>query len=532
MTPKTLQSSYNASNFERNHLKGKLGSIKALEATISDKESLVSEAYNQAWLSHCRGKKIPASVLRVCNCDAYWVGKFNVLVEYKYDIDMENPVERAKVIAQVVAYYRNIANAGKVKSATVVFVADVNECFALHVNYLNKFVNLDGVNWKLAPSKMGEDPVLTNALIADTDLHAKTVVFNTADPDFSEEKIFNTINSLAEGVTRIVPITEGTVKMGFEYFSTKIIDRSKFKGKANELVGMYFDFIKNDTEKCHINGNKLYFAKYGAVPVNTTKAGQFRSRFGVFSENDKRELERMYDTLVSDTERRFNGQFFTPKVWVDTAHRYMAKTLGEDWESTVPTWDCCCGTKSLTRDYEFGELFLSTLEQSELNASENLSAEAVETFKMDFLNDCMENIPDKLKKTLKKAKNGKFAIIINPPYGQAGNGNNKGSDNKKGISNTLTLADMTRHGLAKPGQELTVQFLWRIMGIVKAYELKDVTLGLFSKPTWMTGDAFEDFRKEWEQMATYESGFAFHSEEFEGLTSGWAIHFSVWKLSA
>ena len=530
MTPKTLEASYNASdyatNFEHKTLKSKLGSIKALNSTLSDKESLVAEEYNKAFLSHCRGKKIPASVIRVCNCDAYWVGKYNVLVEYKYDIDMENPIERAKVIAQVVAYYRAIANHGKVKNATVIFVADVNECFALHVNYLNKFVNLSGVNW-VAPSKMGEDPILVNALVADRELHEKTIVFNTADADFDEKKIFNSIDEIADGVTRIVPITEGTVKMGFEYFSTKIVDSNKYKGTANDLVGMYFEFIKGD-DNCFVRNGKLYFSNYPAIAVNATKATQFKSRFGVFSENDKAELERMFDTLLNDTERRFNGQFFTPKVWVDEAHRRMAKVLGEDWESVIPTWDCCCGTKSLTRDYEFGNLWLSTLEQSELNASENLSAEARETFVFDFLNGDMRKLPSSLLYALKKG--GKFAFIINPPYGQAGDGAGKGS-NKKTISETTTLMEMKTKGMGKAGLELTVQFLWRIMALVKEYNLTNVTLGLFSNPNWMTGDSFEEFRKEWLKVATFNNGCAFLSDEFEGVKAGWAINFSVWKLS-
>lgn len=529
MTPKTLEASYIASdyatNFERKTLKGKLGSIKAMNSTLSDKESLVAEEYNKAFLSHCRGKKIPASVIRVCNCDAYWVGKYNVLVEYKYDIDMENPIERAKVIAQVVAYYRAIANHGKVKNATVIFVADVNECFALHVNYLNKFVNLAGVAW-VAPSKMGEDPILVNALVADRELHEKTIVFNTADADFDEKKIFNSIDEIAGGVTRIVPITEGTVKMGFEYFSTKIVDTSKYKGTANDLVGMYFEFIKGD-DNCFVRNGKLYFSKYPAISVNATKATQFKSRFGVFSENDKAELERMFDTLLTDTERRFNGQFFTPKVWVDEAHRRMEKVLGEDWESVIPTWDCCCGTKSLTRDYEFGNLWLSTLEQSELNASENLSTEARETFVFDFLNGDMRKLPSSLLYALKKG--GKFAFIINPPYGQATSG--RGTDHKEGISETATLNEMKTKGMGKAGLELTVQFLWRIMSLVKEYNLTDVTLGLFSNPNWMTGDSFEEFRKEWLKVATFNNGVAFSSDEFEGVKSGWAINFSVWKLS-
>lgn len=529
MTPKTLEASYNASdyaiNFERKTLKGKLGYIKAMNSTLSDKESLVAVGYNQAFLSHCRGKKIAASVIRVCNCDAYWVGKYNVLVEYKYDIDMENPIERAKVIAQVVAYYRAIANHGKVKNATVIFVADVNECFALHVNYLNKFVNLSGVNW-VAPSKMGEDPILVNALVSDRELHEKAIVFNTADADFDEKKIFNSIDEIAGGVTRIVPITEGTVKMGFEYFSTKIVDSNKYKGTANNLVGMYFEFIKGD-DNCFVRNGKLYFSNYPAIAVNATKATQFKSRFGVFSENDKAELERMFDTLLNDTERRFNGQFFTPKVWVDEAHRRMAKVLGEDWESVIPTWDCCCGTKSLTRDYEFGNLWLSTLEQSELNASENLSTEARETFVFDFLNGDMRKLPSSLLYAIKKG--GKFAFIINPPYGQATSG--RGTDHKEGISETATLNEMKAKGIGKAGLELTVQFLWRIMALVKEYNLTDVTLGLFSNPNWMTGDSFEAFRKEWLKVATFNNGVAFRSDEFEGVKAGWAINFSVWKLS-
>ena len=509
-------------------LKAQLDIIRDMKATLSDKESLVGQKYDNTWLAYARGKKIPASVLRVCNCDAYWVGQYNVLVEYKYDIDMENTIERAKVLAQVVAYYRAIANHGKVKNATVIFVADVNECFALHVNYINKFVNLPGVEW-VAPSKMGENAILVNALVNDTELHEKAIVFNTADADFDEKKIFNSLDEIAAGVTRIVPITEGTVKMGFEYFSTKIVDIIKYHGSVNDLVGMYFEFIKGD-ENCFIRGQKLYFSCYPPISINASKATQFKARFGVFNDTDKAEIERMYDTLLNDAERRFNGQFFTPKVWVDESHRRMAMVLGEDWESSVPTWDCCCGTKSLTRDYEFGNLWLSTLEQSELNSSTKLSAEARETFIFDFLNGDMKKLPVSLIETLKKG--GKFAFIINPPYGQAGNGANKGSDNKAGVANTVVFANMKERGCGKAGRELTVQFLWRIMEIVKEYRLTDVTLGLFSKPNWMTGDSFEAFRKEWSKVATFNNGCAFRSEEFEGVTAGWAINFSVWTLSS
>jgi len=519
-----------ATNHIANELKSRLNAIRSMAGKLSDKESLVADAYNNAWTAFCKSHKAKADILRVCKCDAYWVGKLNVLVEYKYDIDMENPDERGNIIAQIIAYYRKISMSSEVKLATVAFAADVNECFAMHVNYLNKFVNLAGVDWTLPPNRMGEDPILKSAIIADDVLNNNLIVFNTADADFSEEKIFNTITELDAGVIRVVPITEGTIKLGFDYFSTKIVDRKKFNGKANELVGMYFDFIKNDDTKCHLVGNKIYFTNYRAITVNATRAAQFRSRFGVFSDNDKQELERMYDTLLSESERRFNGQFFTPKIWVDCAHQYMAKVLGDDWESTIPTWDCCCGTKSLTRDYEFGTLFLSTLEQSELNASESLSTEAEETFKFDFLNDGLEHLPESLVKRLKKAgkENTPFAMIINPPYGQGGSGHD-GTKTIQGVTQTMVHERMLANGLGKPANELTVQFLYRILELVHAYNLKNVVIGCFSNPAWMTGDACEAFRKEWLSMFNFEHSFGFRSEEFTDVKAGWSINFSVWS---
>jgi hypothetical protein len=207
----------------------------------------------------------------------------------------------------------------------------------------------------------------------------------------------------------------------------------------------------------------------------------------------------------------------------------MARVLGDDWEATVPTWDCCCGTKSLTRDYEFGELYLSTLEQAELDVSDKLSTEARETFEFDFLNNDMEKLPDSLKNAMKNTGDAPFVFFINPPYGQA---TNRNSTSKEGISSTLTLEDMKNNGLGKPGLELTVQFLWRILKLVKKYKMQNVILGLFSSPTWMTGDSFEGFRSEWNKHAKFLEGFTFRSEEFEGVSKGWAINFSVWNLSA
>ena len=142
----------------------------------------------------------------------------------------------------------------------------------------------------------------------------------------------------------------------------------------------------------------------------------------------------------------------------------------------------------------------------------------------------MRKLPSSLLDAIKKV--GKFAFIINPPYGQAGNGANKGTNNKAGVAKTYAFADLMNKGMGKAARELTVQFLWRIIELVKEYNLTDVTLGLFSNPAWMTGESFKPFRKEWFKVATFNNGFAFNSNEFEGVKEWLAINFSVWTLSA
>ena len=178
----------------KKNLKQNLEEIRVSQKTLTDKESLVGDSYTNAFLDYCSKEKIKAKNVRIEKCDAYWITKsHNILVEYKYDVDMEDDDERAKVLAQVIAYYRAIAIKGQERSASCIFVADVNECFALHTNYINKFVNLPGVNWKRAPSSMGNDAVLVNAIKNDSAIAVQHVIFNTADPDFSEEKIFSRI---------------------------------------------------------------------------------------------------------------------------------------------------------------------------------------------------------------------------------------------------------------------------------------------------------------------------------------------------
>ena len=491
----------------------------------SDQESLVQ----QAWLDAIQHNWKKVTIHRYNSCDAYV--KFDgsaMLIEFKRDRDFTSAIERAKVLAQSIQYYFQILDNKKVsRTPDVIFVADKNECFALHVNFCNQFY--EKVDFTLAPSEQWKNTKLVSAIAEDKGVQDNAIVYHLNDPDFSAEKIFSSIENMAKGITRVVPITPTTLRKGFDFFITKVLKPTKDM-TANELVGRYYAFIKAQDEAFIANGKLMGIDGYAPVAVDETLARQFKARFGAITNNDHKELERLYDTLLADGERRRFGSFFTPKIFVDESHRRIARVAGEDWEQNCLVWDNCCGTKSLTRDYEFGLLFLSTLDPNELKCSSALSTEAAKTFVFDFLNGATATLPNELKEALHANRNKKIVFFLNPPYAGTGNGSNKGKDNKKNLSKTAVQSRMKADGLGKPANELTVQFLYRILELVQDFKLKDVVVGLFSNPAWFTGDACEPFRKEWLKTFNFENSFGFHSEEFAGVKPGWAINFSVWSM--
>ena len=502
-----------------------LTSIENSSVSLSDKESLVSSAYNTAFKSYFKLKD--GDIIRVANCDAYFkCGKLVLLIEYKYDKNLDNTTSRAKVLAQIVFYYKKILQLSnkQILIPNVLFIGDVNECIALHVNHINKFLNVSGVNWNVSPSSAGEQLNLVNAIINDSSININSIVYNVASGNFTE--LCERMESLSNNTIRFVAITSETIQRAFDHFSTKILN--KYSGKSNDVVGMFFDFIKNRQDVCIKNG-EMYFKNFASVSINEIKAKQFMDvYFGELDENQKHELNRLYDQLVKNDERRRNGQFFTPQIWVNEAHTKITKILGDSWYNEAIVWDCCCGTKSLTRTFSIDNLYLSTLENSELASSEELNTEAKETFVFNFLNDSLTQLPKSLQSVLKKANNTPVVFLINPPYSQATSG--MGNEHKAGTSDTEVLHDMKLNNCGKAGNELFCQFLWKIMEVVKRYNLKNVVVGTFSNPMWLCGDSYENFRKHWLNMFNYNEGFKFNASEFEGCSNNWGISFSTWTL--
>ena len=138
-----------------------------------------------------------------------------------------------------------------------------------------------------------------------------------------------------------------------------------------------------------------------------------------------------------DTVRRRKGEFFTPTAFVDESQKYITATLGPNWREEYVVWDCAWGTGNLTRDYQFNELYCSTLEQCNIDEAEQAGLNPTATkFQFDFLNDDDGKLPAGLTAALNDPTK-KILFYINPPYGTAGNAGTEIEDHKAGIANTL-----------------------------------------------------------------------------------------------
>jgi hypothetical protein len=198
--------------------------------------------------------------------------------------------------------------------------------------------------------------------------------------------------------------------------------------------------------------------------------------------------------------------------------------LGEDWKEKFVVWDNCCGTKNLTRDYSFEDLYCSTLEQGELDQCSDYNKNAT-SFQFDFLNDSLDKLPKGLLDALKANK--PIVFLLNPPYAR----NNGG-----GMANCAseTVADTYTNRLMKEdkiggGDNLQHQFMYRIMQIKKQFNLTNVHIALFSKPIYLTGGKQAKFLNAFCNEFSFVDGILFQASNFSNVSTAWGITFNIWE---
>lgn len=473
-------------------------------------------------------------------CDGYMEpvvngNKFRLIIEYKLDELLNDKSGKAKVLIQVIWYLKKFELDGKI-IPNVCLVGDKNECFALQTNPLLKYLDED-VDWETAPSEAHRNyPEVVVKIANDADINP--FVFNI-DENFSFKVVAEKIQDLACNIQRYVRVTEHNISNIFDYFCKNVL-KGKNKLNGHDLVGIFMGVL-NDSTNYYQHPTKPNILVCNGTNVNMD-GSNFKSFFGYFDRNytpqEKTRMTSIADRLIEDADRRMKGDFWTPTLFVDYAHNMLERELGEDWKEKYVVWDNCWGTGNLTRDYHFGELYCSTLFQSELDMGANYNPEATK-FQFDFLNDYIPSpddivqyqskIPQGLYEALKQNK--PIVFFLNPPYATSSSNFGAGDNSTKGAGScdTAVKKNMVREGMDNASKNLYAQFLYRIMRIKQVFHLTNCHIGLYSPSLFLTGPAWAVFRKHFLKEFAFENACQFQASHFADVSDSWGISFSIWK---
>ena len=462
-------------------------------------------------------------------CDGLIVsGNIQLLVEYKFNVNLKDSLERAKVLIQVVFYLKKFHTNGD-SLPNVILIADKNEVFVMHSNplikYLDEELDWDNISPSTAHNKYND---ITRKIALDEEINP--FVYNI-DNSFNFSEVEEKIRNLANGVKQLVKVSEHNLSRSYNYFCENVI-RDADKIPTNDLVGVFIKRI-TDKENCfkHPMKENTLVCGVNEYKIDGKAFDAFFSTFEKeYSVSEKKALTEISDRLIEDTNRRRKGEFYTPTIFADQAHKMLSAELGEDWKETYVVWDCCWGTGNLTRDYKFKELYCSTLQQSDLDCGSRYNPGATK-FQLDFLNDDIlypplfgYKIPQNLYQALVEKK--PFVFLINPPFATASS--DFGSGKGKGACKTKVTTEMVKAGLSNASKNLFAQFLYNIILIKKHFKLDNVSIGLFCKPIYLSGSSFDKFREVFLNEFCYKDGILFNASHFADVSDAWGINFTVW----
>ena len=493
--------------------------------------SLIEKDVENAWRSKINSLFPDSTMTSPYNTDGYLEsedGKISLLLEFKFQENLKSKLAQVNILSQTLYYIKKFEKEGR-KLPKVILIADKNECFILHSNPLSKYLDYK-LNWNAAASTAFKaNPELISDMLEDPNINP--FVFDIVT-GFNFLAIKNKVVELSENVTRLVKVTEHNINNVFEYFQKNVLGKNALS--VNEVANLFVNLIINPGENyLHPKRKNILITKsFGDVYVNTDKYVSFFSHFDgeQYSIRDKEKLTSIVDRIVEDETRRRKGEFFTPTIWVDEAHKMITEAFGENWKEEYVVWDPACGTLNLTRDYKFKELYCSTIEESDIKTADQMkyNPEAVK-FQYDFLNDGIvggkidiENdpkLPEGLKLALLEGK--KIIVLMNPPYGTNGEGVAAGSS-KKGISDT-EISNLMKEEDFGSSQQLYSQFLFRL----KKLNNENIKICMFSPPLFLSGPSFKKFRKNLLTKFGFHSGFLMNAGEFDG-TSEWGLSFTIW----
>lgn len=469
-----------------------------------------------------------------------------MLMEFKKGTSLVNLSTRARIIAQVVYYLKKFEEDGE-PLPNVIFSGDEEEMFVVYAPVLKNYLDED-YDWNIAPSDAHSQNLELVAKLLD-DPNLSSFVFDVSTPKFDINDVLKAIDSLVanDGKMHKIRVTEANIRIVFEEFLRMIFSDQRSikigldpKKEPQLLVSIFSQSILGDKNIYPVptKKNTLHLPNGKEVKLDTNAFSAFFSRYErKYTVEEQDRITAIADQLIEETARRFSGDFWTPTVWANRSHDVIAEVVGENWNRNYIVWDMACGSKNLTRDLQFNELYSSTIHQEELDMSTQYNPEGV-NFQYDFLNDDIDISPKSNPSALKMPRelfeklinDEPIIFYTNPPYGTANDAGSRGTS-KQSIALTKINELMKAEGIGQASQQLYAQFFYRIIKIKRDFNLSNVYIAFFSKPQFLVGGRYwKNFNDLLFKQFSFEKGILFNAGEFSDVSDKWAVNFSIFKV--
>ena len=461
-----------------------------------------------------------------------------LLLEAKWQKNF-NDGDRLKLIAQAIYYLKKFEMAGNMLP-NVIVGGDENEMFTIYAQKLFKYLQED-YDWSIAPSSAYENEDLLRKLENDDNIRDVFVYY--IDDEFDINDVFADINQLCEiGEFKKLRVDEANLRKTFDEFVRLVFGGDNWLtgvkkiGSAESVSIFIKSVLGHDDIYIHPNKPNILMNGQNEIRISGAAYHAFFSRYDrQYTTQEIDKITAIADQLIEELDRRFKGDFWTPTIWADEAMKMMENDLGADFRDKYVVWDPAAGTKNLTRDYKFKNLFSSTIHQSEIDMSKQYNINAI-SFQYDFLNDDIDVNPNsdprdlKMPKELFEALKADKPIVFytNPPYGQATT-NRFGTD-QRGIAENKIATIMRKEEYGHATQELYTQFIYRVQKLTRDFHLTNVFFFFFFNKGFLVSPAFENFTNQLLDQFRFNDGFMLNAGEFQGTSSAWGIIFSNFGL--
>ena len=506
----------------------KLGHLrKSLEIATNEKD--VENAYRQAFSEFFPAKtSSPFRTDGTIRCL-----ELTSLLEFKSDVDLKLKLEQSIVLVQTLWYLKKMEKAGVILPKSI-FIGDKNECLCLPASSLIPHLIRNGIDLSVPASKAASIfPEFVKRLAEDSSI--TPFVYNINEK-FSFDMVVNQLIAFQKDEAHHIQIAKENIEVIFEYFRDHVVTDNILKtakkgtdvrGKIQLLADVFFNCLTDKIETyLHPSRKNVLVTKGKNVSVNSNLYIAFFAHFKKdYTPSELEGLVANKDRIIEEVYRRMTGAFFTPTLWVNEAHKMIGDALGKNWRDEYVIWDCAAGTANLTRDYTFKELYISSLEQGDIDTINDMEYnKGAAIFQYDFLGELgLDGVPENLKKAFADGK--KILFFINPPYGTANN--LEQGTHKAGIAKNVVNTAMLENGMGKSSQQLYAQFLFRIVELQKAN--KNVAIAFYSKPSFIGSPSFGGFRELWFDSMQFQNGMLFQASHFADVSSQWGVSFTTWK---